>query len=305
MVEPITVEIKKVALQHERQNAIVEVQGIREKIQLEDRTIETVFYQTEDKTPSMVFSFHGGGYVLGGCALDDEMWHTISRQLGTNLVSIGYRKGEKYPFPCALNDAYDVIRYYIENEHYNFDRDKVAVLGSSAGANLSAAVSIFSCRKKEFRVGLQVLIYPFLDAATPPENKKFPAQDVPMYRYFNEAHAKVEEWSDPLVSPLYASENDLCKETEAIVILAENDGLFEEGYVYVEKLRKAGVKTACHVAKGMSHGYLEFSYHKNLEGFCPPMIISAADDGSLYTERDKTIEFIRLNFKTWANNKGR
>ncbi len=279
----------------------VPIKGERQRIRLRGRTIDTVFYAAEKKNAPIIFAFHGGGFLFGGCALDDNLHYTVSRELGANLVSVGYRKGERNPFPKPVNDAYDVAKYCVDNLHgdYDFDRSKIATLGGSAGGNLAITTSILAHRRKEFKVGMQILNYPFLDAASPVESKGYTGEEAVMMRYFNEAHARPEQWTDPLVSPVLASDDDFDRSMRAIVVLAENDPLREEGRRYADMLRGLGIDVAERVAAGQGHGYFEFAFHDSLEGYCPPLIAAAAKDGSLYAQRDETVAFIKEHWTRW------
>jgi acetyl esterase len=282
-------------------NKIVPVRGIRESIALQGRTLDTLYYPAAEEGAPMVFAFHGGGFVFGGCALDDNLWHAVRQTLGANVISVDYRKGEENPFPAPLYDAYDAIKYYIEDAAHDFDRDRIAVMGNSAGATESATVSILANRRKEFTIGLQILVYPFVDMVTPPEAKRLDPMELGMAHYFNEAHAKKEDWADPLASPICASKQDLAGLPRAVVVLAEADGLCAEGQRYAEMLREAGVSTDSMVAEGMPHGFFEFAYRDKLEDYLPPAIIAAAADGSLATQAACAMEYIRANFEDWAS----
>jgi acetyl esterase len=281
-------------------NKIVPVQGVRESITLPGRTLDTVCYPAAEAGAPLVFAFHGGGFMFGGCAFDDELWHTWRQLLKANVVSIGYRKGEENPFPAPLDDAYDAIKYYLGDAEHDFDRGRIAVMGNSAGATESATVSILANRRKEFSIGLQILVYPFADSLTPPEEKRIDPMLAAMYTYFNEAHARPEDWADPLVSPVCAVQEDLVGLPQVVVVLAENDGLFDEGQKYADMLRGAGVKVDSMVAEGMEHGYLEFAYRGLEEDYTPPGIKAAGADGTLAAQVSRTMEFIKVHFDEWA-----
>lgn len=283
-------------------NCSVPVRGEREKIRLRGRTIETVFYPAEKKNAPVIFAFHGGGFVFGGCALDDNLYWTLRETLGANVVSVGYRKGRKNPFPRPVNDAYDTVKYYIENlsADHDFDRSKIATYGGSAGGNLAITTSILAYRRKEFRVGMQIVTYPFVDSASAPESKGFPAAELAMMRYFNQAHAKPEQWTDPLVSPVLAGDDDFDRSMHAVIVLAEKDALRHEAEIYAGRLRSLGVDVAQYLAKGQGHGFFEFAFHDSLEGYCPPEIQAAAADGSLARERDATLGFVKEQWQKWT-----
>lgn len=61
--------------------------GKRYEIPLEGRNIEIVVYLKRPDAP-VVFCGFGGGFVFGGCALDDMLWNTIHDKLDVTLVSI-------------------------------------------------------------------------------------------------------------------------------------------------------------------------------------------------------------------------
>jgi hypothetical protein len=54
------------------------------------------------------------------------------------------------------------------------------------------------------------------------------------------------------------------------------------------------------VADDMEHGYLEFSYRGLEEDYVPAGIVVAAADGTLATQVERTMEFIKLHFEDWA-----
>jgi acetyl esterase/lipase len=301
MSRMIIEQVKRDSQMMEKLNSSVPVNGRREKIRLRGRTIDTVFYPAEKKNAPVIFAFHGGGFVFGGCALDDNLYCALREVLGANIVSVGYRKGEKNPFPRPVNDAYDTVKYYIENlsADHDFDRSKIATYGGSAGGNLAATTSILAYRRKEFRVGMQIVTYPFVDSASAPESKGFPPEELAMMCYFNQAHARPEQWTDPLVSPVLAGDEDFDRAMHAVVVVAEKDALRHEAEIYANRLGNLGIDVVQYLAKGQGHGYFEFAFHDSLEGYCPPEIQAAAADGSLVRERDATLGFIKKHWDRW------
>jgi acetyl esterase/lipase len=103
-----------------------------------------------------------------------------------------------------------------------------------------------------------------------------------------------------LVSPVYASREDLAGLPRAVVVLAEADGLFGEGAQYADMLQESGVQVDRMVAKGMAHGFLEIAYQDKLEDWCPPAIVAAAADGTLAEQTERAMEFIKRHFVDWA-----
>lgn len=296
-------QIRRESLKVDKLNRIAPVTGKRQGIRLPGRTIEAVLYPAGKRCAPIIFAFHGGGFVFGGCALDDELHSTLAERLAANVVSVGYRKGEKNPFPRAVDDAYDTVKYFLGNLQgdCDFDQSRIATFGSSAGANLAVTTSILAHRRKEFRVGTQILVYPFLDLATPAEDKGYPPDELTRMRYFTDVYARPEQRRDPLVSPVFADDEDFDRSMHVIVSLADNDPLRAEGELYTSRLRTLGLEVAERLSPGQSHGYFEYGFRDLSEGYCPPSIAAAAEKGSLGVERDATVEFIKQNWERWLD----
>ena len=283
-------------------NKIVPVQGVRESIALPGRTLDAVYYPAAEKGAPLVFAFHGGGFMFGGCALDDELWHAWRGLLKANVVSSRLPQGRRQSLPGAARTTPTTPSSTTwPTTSHDFDRGRIAVMGNSAGANESAAVSILANRRKEFSIGLQILVYPFVDSLTPPEEKSIDPAMVPMYTYFNEAHAQREDWADPLVSPVFAARERPGRAA------ARGGGAGRERRPV---RRRPEVRWTCcekracgwtrMVAEGMEHGYLEFSYRGLEADYTPPGIVAAAADGTLAAQVKRTMDFIKLQFEDWA-----
>lgn len=301
MYETIKKGIMGAAAMMNNVNKVVPVNGERITIPLEARNLEVVYYKAKSNNAPVMFSTHGGGFLLGGSALDDNMLNTIRNVLDVNIISIDYRKTPDYRYPCALEDTYDSIKYFLQHdEEYSFDGKKVIVYGSSAGANLAASACILAKERNEIQIGLQILNYPYLDLAKNPIEKEHTEDELPMYDLFPELYADLEKLKDPHISPIYAMREQLICLPEAIITVAENDSLNSEGNIYIQMLKEAGVKVTERVAKRMPHGYFETSYTYQEEGaFIIESIKPLIEDGSLLEEQKETLEFIRKAYEEW------
>lgn len=282
-------------------NALAPVSGKRVKIKLPGRKLNTVYYPIGKPNAPMIFAFHGGGYVFGGCALDDGLYVGLQKELQANIISVGYRKAPKYKFPVPQTDCYDAVKYFMENPDYDFDRSRVAVYGGSAGANAALAVSTLAKREGKFKLGMRILTYPFCDAATSPYDKPgISDQEAPMYEYFNEIGGEPKDARNPLVSPLYGTSEELDVITPAIAILAEKDALNQEGRLTMEKLQAAGCEVEIYEAAGMPHGFFEFGFaspkDKNAQ-YLPDAVKQAQADGSLIAQKDWSLDLIKAFWK--------
>ena len=297
--EEFVKEICFVSKMQEQQNVEKQVHGERVTFPSDGTQLEAILYRSGKQNAVTIVSAFGGGFVMGGCALDDHMWTSLSRELGVNIVSIGYRKTPDYRFPVAVHDVYNGLCWFAEHaEDYGLCADRFAVMGASAGGNLAAGAAMLDRMSGTDHVRLQILNYPYLDLYTAPEKKGHPEDELNMYRLFPELYAAAELRKEPLVSPIYASD-ELKGLPPAYITVAGDDALRHEGALYAEKLKNAGVPVQCATAESMSHGYLEMWYNLTDdqrgegEGFFPENMIELFKSGALEREAENTVGFIK------------
>ncbi len=237
--------------------------GKRMRIPLKGREIEVVYYKADKKNAPVIFGAYGGGFIMGGCAYDNLLWKTISKEYECNVISIGYRKAPDYRFPCALHDVYNTICYFMEHAwEFDFDKEKAMTFGSSAGANLATAAALLDRQKGTNYIKTQILNYPYLDLATDPEEKGHGDQELLMYYLFPDQYVNDKtELKNPLVSPVYAAQEELSGMPKTIIVCGENDRLHIEGEKYADMLKESGVEVYCQTFSGMEHGFIEFYFY--------------------------------------------
>ena len=211
--------------------------------------------------PVVVF-FHGGGWVLGDLDTHDPMCRTLCAGAGCVVVSVGYRLAPEHPFPAATYDALAATRWVGEHAaEIGGDPARIAVAGDSAGGNLSAVTALRIRDEGGPKLGGQLLIYPGLGhPASPTPSYIENAEGYGMTReaatWFYEQYLPGEsQASHPHAAPLYAP--DLGGLPPALVVTAEYDVLRDEGELYVERLRAAGVPALLSCYAGMHHRFAE------------------------------------------------
>ena len=97
----------------------------------------------------VIVDVHGGGYVYG----DKELYQFYCMDLalrGFAVINFTYRLAPDYIFPAPLEDTNMVIEWMYKNaDKYEFDLNKVYLVGDSAGAHM---VSLYAaiCSDKEY-----------------------------------------------------------------------------------------------------------------------------------------------------------
>jgi acetyl esterase len=211
--------------------------------------------------PLLVF-FHGGGFVL--CDLDthDATCRRLALRAGCAVLSVDYRLAPEAKFPAAPEDCWAATAWAAANAaRLGVDAARIAVAGDSAGGNLAAVVAVMSRDRGGPSLVHQLLVYPVTDLvgfevshASYAENAEGYLLTAAMMRWF--AGHYLERAGDarsPLASPLLAP--DLSGLPPATLLSAEFDPLRDEGELYAERLRRAGVPVEQRRWGGMIHGF--------------------------------------------------
>ncbi|GME26458.1 putative lipase 2 [Neofusicoccum parvum] len=85
---------------------------------------------------------HGGGFCLGGLENEELTCRNFAKELGCVVVNVDYRLAPEHPFPAAVQDSWDAVKWAATNaSSLGANPSKGFVVGgTSAGGNLSAVV---------------------------------------------------------------------------------------------------------------------------------------------------------------------
>jgi acetyl esterase len=231
------------------------------QIDLDGRSLGSRLYvPLEEGASALIIYFHGGSFVLGDLDTHDWLCRRLAFDTGLRLLAIDYRLAPEHPFPAALEDTADVVRYVAQNRRdFGADNAALIVMGESAGANL-VAVAARELRDDGVDLVAQVLIYPTLgpelvtDSAHRFGSGYLLDLDTLRYDYSLYLNGFVDH-TDPRVTPLLC--NDLSGVAPAVVVVAECDPLRDEGVAYAGLLEHFGVSVELLEAEEMVHGFLE------------------------------------------------
>jgi len=218
--------------------------------------------------PLLVF-FHGGGWVI--CDLDthDHVCRSLAKGAGCIVVSVGYRLAPEHKFPAAPEDCYAATQWVAEHAALlHGDASRITVGGDSAGGNLTAAVTLMARERGGPPLIFQLLIYPVTDATGSSPSMIENAEGYGLTRadmiwFTNHYLNNEDEQKDPLASPLLAP--NLSGLPPALVITAEYDPLRDEGELYGQRLKDAGIPVAIIRYNGMIHGFVSRPFERGKE----------------------------------------
>ena len=232
----------------------------REEVDADGVPLRIVWGTEQPDAPVLVYCF-GGGWVTGGLDAVEPSCRRLANAAQCAVAMVSYRLAPEHPFPAALDDCFAATRWVAEHAaRLELDGRRLAIGGASAGGSLAALACMRARELGAPSLTAQVLVYPVTDyrASTPSMRE---CSD----RYFLDAESMAWYWSlylrdrgdEQAAAPLRA--DDLRNLPPALVLTAEHDVLRDEGELYGERLRDAGVEVEVERYRGMVHGFFSMS----------------------------------------------
>lgn len=209
--------------------------------------------------PVLVY-FHGGGWTVGNLDTEDAACRVMCNAAKCIVASVNYRHAPEHKFPAAPNDAYEATLWLAKNAgNFGGDPSRLAVGGTSAGANLAAVVSLMARERKQPDICFQALITPVTDYAFEGASHRecavgYGLERATMEWFWNHYLSTPGDGEHVYVSPLRAL--DLSGLPPALIVTAQYDPIRDEGHAYAERLQSAGVPVTYICCEGMIHLYL-------------------------------------------------
>jgi acetyl esterase len=222
-----------------------------------------------------VLLFHGGGHVIGDIDQYDATAREIAARLGCAVLNVDYRCAPEHRFPVAAEDC--IAAWVWAQEHaavLGMDPARMAVMGDSAGGNLSAVVALAARDRKLPSPKAQCLVYPVVDVRLVSPSIRALGQGFgltePLIHWFAGHYVPDEsQRTNPLVSPLLADSH--ANLAPAVVTVAGFDPLHDEGIEYANTLRAAGVPVTLLEHDDLIHAWF------TMTGAVPPAAAAMAE----------------------------
>lgn len=210
-----------------------------------------IYYPSTTEPSPLILMIHGGAWVAGNLDTHDNMARYFCKNVKAITISVGYTNSPEGKFPLPLEQCYDALLWTETFKRKANCCDGLAVLGDSAGANMTTALCLIAQDRASPKIDFQVLINPVLDLSC--EGTLEPQEDALDIRrwqammYLNNP----EDVYNPYVSPILAK--NMTKLPPALIMLAEFDDLRKEGQEYANKLQQAGIPTNVYCQWNMNH----------------------------------------------------
>jgi acetyl esterase len=194
-----------------------------------------------------VFMFiHGGGWVLGDFPTHKRMVRDLAVLSGFTGVFVNYSRAPEVKYPQPVREVYAVAKWLSENGgEINVDGSKLAIVGNSAGGNLSTATALLAKKEGGVEFKVQILFWPVTDANFETESYKLYGEQrfltSSLMQWMWDQYITPEQRNEIYASPLRATLDDLRGLPPTLIQVAENDILRDEGEAYGRQLGDAGV----------------------------------------------------------------
>jgi len=205
----------------------------------------------------ILINLHGGGFNSDSGSVIEGA--PIANLAKTEVVGVYYRLAPENPFPAAVDDVVAVYKELLKSHK----PQNVGIFGTSAGATLSAEVSV---KLKQLNLPLPAAIGFFTglaDYSRPGDSRQlftldgFPGPLEPTYPATgtDDGYVSKTDRKDPVLSPLFA---DLHGMPPTLLVTGTRDALLSSTAIYDLALLHAGVDAHLVVFEAMPHA---FWYH--------------------------------------------
>ena len=255
-----------------------------------------VFTYRAESAPARAKAFvflHGGGFTAGNERIYHNQMRFLAQLTGALVVFPDYRLAPENPFPAAIEDAMATVAWVRDSaDELGVDGEKIMVGGDSAGGSLTCACLLSDERRLIKRA---YLLFPACDSSD------YRTQG--LYRWSEDLYPVAEEdrelaWSridriragqvstsdesiyvqgktsldDPLVSIVYATDEQLEKLPPITVAVSEYDFLRVAAEYFARRLHGLGKDVRLVRYCGCDHGFLDlFGFEPQAEEVCMDM----------------------------------
>lgn len=210
--------------------------------------------------PAFIF-VHGGGWILGDFPTHERLVRDLVAESGCAAVFVNYTPSPEAHYPTAINEIYAAAQWVADRgNEIKVDPNRLAMVGNSVGGNMTASVAIMAKQRGGPKFKCQVMLWPVTDAnfdtASYDEYADGYFLSRAMMKWFWDAYAPDHAQRREIhASPLQATIEQLKDLPPALIQVAGNDVLRDEGLAYARKLDAAGVDVTVVRYENLIHDY--------------------------------------------------
>ena len=207
---------------------------------------------------------HGGGFALGDVPGTNDVCSLFADLTDAIVVSVNYRLAPSHKFPAALEDVQESLIWIESNiDSYGGSRERVAIMGESAGGNLAAAAIATNIDRPYLRRPLKYafIVYPAIEQGSMRESNfinrnKDGILTMTQLLYFWSLYLNdVNERNDFRACPIQTPDHILARFPPTTMVLAKHDPLLDEGLEFGRRLSANGIDVRVDIYNTTIHGF--------------------------------------------------
>ena len=209
-----------------------------------------------------VFIFiHGGGWVLGDYPTHKRMVRDLVVNSGAAGVFVNYTRTPDAAYPQAITEIFAATKWVAANgQEIGVDGKRLAIAGNSVGGNMTAVTALKAKENGGPEIKLQIMMWPIVDSNFETGSYQQFGEDrfltTPLMKWMYDMYIPDPEKRKVIyASPLQATKEQLTGLPPALIQVAENDVLRDEGEAYGRKLDEAGVYVTTVRYNGVIHDF--------------------------------------------------
>ena len=219
--------------------------------------ISLLYFASDVKNAPLIFDIHGGGYTSGEAKGDEELCRILAERCGACVATVDYRLAPRVRYPQATDDCKDALRYLVDNDEFDFDREKIFLMGHSAGGNAVVAVS---AEMGDIIAG-QILDYPWLDVRLA-RKKPYIMYSIPTFiiNGMSRSYFRAEDRERHDASAVLMTVDEVKRMPKTLLITCGRDTLKYDGESFKKLLSEAGVPMKHKEYPDAVHGFVEIYF---------------------------------------------
>ena len=219
--------------------------------------ISLLYFASDVKNAPLIFDIHGGGYTSGEAKGDEELCRILAERCGACVATVDYRLAPRVRYPQATDDCKDALRYLVDNDEFDFDREKIFLMGHSAGGNAVVAVS---AEMGDIIAG-QILDYPWLDVRLD-RRKPYIMYSIPTFiiNGMSRSYFRAEDREKHDASAVLMTVDEVKRMPKTLLITCGRDTLKYDGESFKKLLSEAGVPMKHKEYPDAVHGFVEIYF---------------------------------------------
>ena len=211
----------------------------------------------KDPLKGTLLYFHGGAWYTFSVATHHGWIGTITQLANVTTYIPEYRLAPEHPFPAAIEDAFQVYSWLVNEQHVN--PREIIVGGDSAGGQIALALLLMIKESHLPLPGGGILFSPSIDLSGSGDYSKViddpiltpELNDINFKRYIGTQDPK-----QPLISPLFG---DLTGFPPLHVQAGSREILLDDSVRLAQKITEIGGSVELKIWEGMTHDFQLFS----------------------------------------------